>query len=225
MQKYLLILILLVIGMGLYADRVIGPGYDFGLLGADTYNLDLRYSNELRKLYVVAEFTIKGSELSNTSLHSFFMSRDAHLDQLYINGKQCGTILANNLVPEHFTPVLQYPELVDSLSTALCYTFNFNCIKLPESDINFKLVYWLQMPEWQKDTAGVEFTSLAADALWFPRNLAGGSTVNIELKTSARYTLQLDSECVYSEENGIRIHQGSFQDGPGLNPVMKIIKS
>lgn len=224
MRKILIIMFLLVTGLCLGAEIIIKPDFNFGVISPTEINLDLRYSHSLARLYVIANFRLDPQALPKTTYHSLFLDKNVHLEQICISDKICGSILTNNLVPEHFVPDFPYPALLDSTSTAVCYSFNLEPLLNSKEPIEFRMVYWLEMPELKADL-GSESTGLNSDILWFPRNLINSSTLNFRVSTSDRYRVQFGDLLNYTDADGIRTHEGSYTDEPGKYLEFKIMKS
>lgn len=224
MRKLQIILFLLVIGISLGAEIIIKPEFNFALISPDVYDLDLSYSSSLKRLYVDASFSVDPATLPEATYHCFFLSKDVHLEQIYITDKLCGTILANNLVPLHFNPDFPQPELLDSTSTALCYSFNLHPLIETGENIDFRLVYWVEVPELAINASGEASTTLSTDMMWLPRNLIGPSTINLSIKTPDTYQVRFGDILNYADNDGIRTHKGSISDAPNKYLELTIFK-
>lgn len=220
----MIILLLLLAVAGVSADIIIKPDFNFGLISPSSCDMDLRYSNSLNRLYVIANFSLDPKSLPKTTYHSLFLSKDLHLEQICISNKLCGMILADNLVPEHFVPDFPIPALLDSTSNALCYSFNLEPLLKEKKPIDFRLVYWVDMPALQANLGG-QSTLLSSDYLWFPRNLIEASTLNLKVTTSDMYQVRCGDILNYSDTENIRTHEGSFADSPDKYFELKIFKS
>lgn len=222
MHRLLIILMLVVGGISLFAEDNTAEQITFGLISAPEYNLDMRMSLSLKRVYVTAEFVVQPDSSKSNDYYSFFISKDAKIEQAYINSKRAYPLLTTNLVPEHFDPVLSVPALLDSSSLVLCYSFdNTTLMKEPAS---IKVTYWIPLPEWHPTDDGKGVIGFMADEYWFPRNIEYDSTVNIELQSTESYKLEIDTPCSFSDDEGIRMHKGCFRDGIGKSAFLKIIK-
>lgn len=224
MRKILIMMLLFITGLCMGAEIIIKPDFNFGVISPSEINLDLRYSNSLSRLYVIASFSLDPQALPKTTYHSLFLDNSMHLEQICISGKFCGSIITNNLVPQHFVPDFPYPALLDSTSTAICYSFNLAPLKNSKEPIDFRMVYWLDMPALKADT-GEPSTGLNTDTLWFPRNLLTPSTLNIRISTTDRYRVRFGDILNYTDAEGIRTHEGSYADTPGKYFELKLMRS
>lgn len=224
MRKIIVSLILLCVAIGLSAQEASTPETKFGLLSASVYNLEMRLSTEMQRLYVSAEFSLDKAKLSEANYHSLFLNEDARLEQIKINNVVSAPILTTNLVPEHFNPVLPVPALLDSNSVVICYSFNVANIATVDGMINFKIKYWLPLSEWIDNPEGYKCAGFMAEQYWFPRNLEGASTVNTKLLSSTSFKLELGADCTFTDKDGIRTHRSTYQDSPENLAPFKLIK-
>jgi len=223
MHRLILSIMLIIVGLSLFANDFEEEQISFGLISAPEYFLDLRLSNSLKRVFVTAEFSITPERDNPKDYYSFFISKDAKIEQVFINDKRSYPLLTTNLLPEHFEPTLLVPAILDSTSLVVCYSIERNAL-LQES-ARFKVIYWLPLPEWHPTTDGKSVIGFMADEYWFPRNIEFDSTVNVTLQTTVRHQLEIDTPCVFLETEGIRLHKGCFRDGIDKSAYLKIIRS
>ncbi|GAB1467488.1 hypothetical protein MASR2M64_01580 [Candidatus Cloacimonadota bacterium] len=224
MRKYYICLILIILGFSLYAQGENSKQLRFGLISSPVYNLDLRLSNSLHKVYVTAEFNVKPDSTMAVDYFSFFLNRDANIEQMYVNSERVSPSITTNLQVEHFVPTLPIPALLDSNTVEVCYSLKRSLFVAPDS-VSVKLKYWLPLPEWQPFADGSEIVGFLSEYYWFPRNIESESTIYLKLLSAMRYTLKLDEPCCCDETDGLRIQRGCFKDAPGKSSFMKIIRS
>lgn len=224
MHKILVSVLLVCLSIFLYAEANQSNQVRFGLISASEYNLDLRLSNEMQRVYITALFTVNADSLKARDYYSFFVNRDVHIEQVFVNAKIQSPFITSNLQPEHFVPVLPVPALLDSTSAMVCYSFKKADLAASDS-VHFKVGFWIPLPEWQPDTTNALMAGFLTDHYWFPRNVVFHSKVNIRLQSSFLYKLELEKPCMATENKGIKTHRGCFQDGPGMSSFLKIIKT
>ncbi|PKN73009.1 MAG: hypothetical protein CVU50_04430 [Candidatus Cloacimonetes bacterium HGW-Cloacimonetes-3] len=224
MRKYLICLLVILFGLNLAAQDSGKNQVKFALISSPVYDLDLRLSNELRRIYVTAQFSVKQDSLNVADYYSFFVNQDVRIEQIFINEKLTAPILTTNLQAEHFIPVLPVPALLDTNSVMICYSFKQSDMVSKADSLSFKVKFWVPTPEWQPNSDGSSMIGYLTDHYWFPRNIETSSTVNIKLLSSAYYRLEIERPCLWTDNSGIRTHRGCFQDSPGRSTFLKIIK-
>lgn len=224
MRKYLICLLVIFIGLNLAAQDSGKNQVKFGLISSPAYDLDLRLSNELRRIYITAQFFVKQDSLQAADYYSFFVNQDVRIEQIFINSRLIAPILTTNLQAEHFDPVLPVPALLDTSSVMICYSFKRSDMVTAADSISFKVKFWVPTPDWQPNADGSSMIGYLTDHYWFPRNIETTSTVNIKLQSSALYRLEIDRPCLWTDIKGIRTHRGCFQDAPGTSTFLKILK-
>lgn len=222
MRRLILCILLVMFWLSLIADTSGDEQITFGLISAPEYFLDLRLSNSLNRVFVTAEFTIEPDQTDTNNYYSFFISKDARIEQLFVNAKRSFPLLTTNLTTEHFSPSLSVPALLDSTSLVVCYSIAKEA--LMQNPTTIKLIYWLPIPEWHPTSDGKQVIGFMADEYWFPRNIEYDSTVNVTLQTTVRHKLEIDTPCTYLETDGIRLHKGCFRDGIDKSAYVKIIR-
>lgn len=224
MRKTIILLVLLCLGLSLAAQEADTTQVNFALLDAPVYNLNMRLAPEMQRIYIAADFTVEKAMLNEATYYSFFINKGARIEQLKINDVVSDMLLTTNLVPEHFNPVFTIPALLDSNAVVNCYSFKLDDIFLANGKAEFIIKYWIPLPEWHDSPEGVKCSGFLADQFWFPRNIEGKSTVNTKMVSTVSYNLTLGAECQFTEKDGIRTHQSSFQDSPDNFAPLKIIK-
>jgi hypothetical protein len=224
MRKYLLSLLFVLFVLYLAAQDTGKYQIKFGLISAPVISLDMRLSNELRRIYVTADFAIARDSLKAADYYSFFMNQDMQLTQIFINGQLTSPTLTTNLQPEHFNPLLPVPALLDTSSVIVCYSFRQAMLSSPTDSISFRVKYWMPLPEWQPTVDRLNVVGFLSDHYWYPRNIETYSTVNVKLQSSSNYRLELEIPCLATDKSGIRTHRGCFQDFAGKSTFLKIIR-
>jgi len=207
----------------LFAQDEITNQLKFGLISSPVYNLDLRLSNVLQKVYVTVDFKVKPDSTLAADYFSFFMNQDANLEQVFINSKLVSPSITTNLQVEHFVPSLPVPALLDPNSVEVCYSLK-RSLFVSQDSVSVKLKYWLPLPKWQPVADGSHIIGFLSEYYWFPRNVETRSTVYVKLQSAACYTLELDEPCCFSEIDGLRMQSGCFRDGLGKSSFLKIVR-
>jgi len=219
----MLAILLALVSLSLCAEEQVVP--KFALLSPVAYNLDLRISAEMQRMYVTAEFSVIPVLLRRADYYSFFLAKEARFQQTYINDKLQKPLITSQLVPEHFEPVFPFPELLGDSTGVRCFSYDLENYKTSEEAIRFKFRYWLPLPQWQTDPSGVSYLDLSTDGFWFPRNLEAESRVNVRLISSVLYQLDQVMDLQTSEIDGIRTSLGSLLDNPLLPQTLRILRT
>ena len=231
MRKIIFIISFICLGMVLLAQTSEAtpepetPVVKFALLSAPVYNLDMQLSAEMQRVYVTTDFTIEKAMLPQAEYYTFLLSKNAKIEQVYVNKKLTAPIITTKLVPQHFNPVFPDSTLLADDAGIVCYSFNLASSVVKEETVHFQVKYWIPLPEWQLNAEGCKFACFKADQFWYPRNIVGSSIVKGKLVTSERYSLNMGTTCPCTDADGIRTHSSTFTDSPGSNPVLTIIKS
>jgi hypothetical protein len=211
--------------MMLLAQEAETPQIKFALLSAPVYNLDMRLSPQMERIYITASFTVERDSLNEADYYSFFLNKDANVESVKINDVLANMTLTSNLVPEHFNPVLPIPALLDSNSVVRCYSFKLADKFNPAGSASFSIKYWVPLPNFQDNPGGFKCSGYLSNQFWFPRNIEGPSRVNTKMVSSSSYKLELGPDCKFTDKDGIRTHQSSFQDSPdNTSTPFRIIK-
>ena len=222
MRNIIITILLALICVGLYAEEQVVP--KFALLSPVASNLDLRVSAEMQRLYVTAEFSVIPVLLRKANYYSFFLSKEARIEQVLVNDKPQKPLITSLLVPEHFDPVMPLPELLGDSTAVNCFSYDLDSYKTGEEAIRFKFRYWLPLPQWKTAAGGASYLDLPADSYWFPRNIEAESRAQIRMVSNTLYGLDLVSDAQVSEVDGIRTSTGSLLDAPANPFILKIIR-
>lgn len=237
MRKIIILSILLALGLFLGAEELNIAAEEqpiateeqdipkFGLVYSDEYNIDLRVSGEMQRVYVVAEFLVCPAKMVAADYNSFFLNKVARIEQVFINNQLTSPVLATGLVPEHFEPVFPIPELLSDSTFATCYSFKLEPLKASPELIKVKLRYWLPITSFNTMPNEKCYVEFPLEKFWFPRNVEKPSAVNLKMVSSSRYALDIGSEVTVTDNNGIITHSVRYTDEPGKTLSIKIIKS
>lgn len=222
MRNIYFAIILMLLCLSLFAEEQEVP--KFALLSPVAYNIDLRVNTSLQRMYINAEFSVMPVLLRKADYYSFFLSKSARVEKVFVQDKPLMPLITKDLVPEHFEPVLPIPELLTDSTLVNCFSYNLEPYKSEETAIKFRFSYWIPLPEWKSISDGASSLEFPTDTYWYPRNIETESRVNVQLVSTLRFSLDMGPEVQVLETENIRTSQGYFTDNPLQPYTLRITK-
>lgn len=227
MRKYVVLyLVLFLLGLCLFAQEPASAPAKAKLLPADRMDLDMRYSTEMKRLYVQADFTVAGAKLDTLSYFGVFLNRGAKIQSVTINNRASGHYFMQGLVPDHFDPVLPNAELVASDAPARFHGIVLSNFAQYGETVAFRIMYYLDVPEFAMNDMNMLCAGFAPESFWYPRNVMGRTAVNLNLHTTQFTELMLGNQLVAYKDTGFqRTHSSMFFDMPAQPLAFRLIRN
>lgn len=182
---------------------------------ATDLNLDVRYSTELKRLYIQVDTQVAKTAIDNFALNGFFLPRDARIVGLWINGKPSRILFVGKLQPGNFNPAITSADLLSDNSPARYHVMALNGYAEYPDMVKVNLSYYLDMPDFQPNSLNQMYTLLKPDKFWYPRNINVPTNVKIKVVTTTYMRLMLGDALVpFTDKDYMREHVASFRDDP-----------
>lgn len=198
MRQLILIVILLCVVLCLAAEEIIISPVEYNMLNMKDYDLNLTLSGKMGVFYANLSFEVEQDKDSIPDFYSLFLSKDAVIERIMINGKGIEYYTTTDLHPKHFVPEFPDSLLLQDDSPLACYSFDPELFK--QENTNVFIEYCFPIPKWSSNETGIEILALGDIPFFFPRNIYDSSKLSLHLLTTVFYEL-LDADQVDIHNN------------------------
>ncbi|HQQ67207.1 MAG TPA: hypothetical protein PLX77_00120 [Candidatus Cloacimonadota bacterium] len=194
----------------------------FRLLQPEEYNLTISISTVINRFYASAEFVIDVDNLAKADYYSFFISKQAYLERIKIDGKSVPFSYTWGLDPRHFEPVLTMEDLVKPDGDEYCISLSQDVFKGKKGQVTISMSYKMMIPDSVVTDDGRTVLEWNSRDCFYPRNPEQNSAVNIDLLTTVFYTV--DNPLSVSDQGDIRRIKLRLVDTPQDNAKLTLYK-
>ena len=189
---------------------------------AKELRLELRFSAELQRLYFQVHAIAEKAHVDESALVGFFLPKAAHIQAMQLNDMPVHFKIFRNLT---FSPPLEDEGVLADDSPARYFVIPMDDYAQFPDQVELRLDYYLDMPAFEANPFGQEYTSISPEQFWYPRNLSQGTEISLKLITTPALRLCLGDALIPCKDHDYRReHTAKFTDNPDKPLSLTITK-